>query len=323
MKAIVNTAPNQLALLEYPLPEPGLGQVRIRSGVCGICATDLELIAGWERTSPPTVPGHEWAGRVDAVGAQVDPTLVGKRCVAENVLSDGGEVGFEHPGAYGEYFLTEARNLHLLPDDFPMTTAALIEPLAVVTHALKRLRLANYRKALISGDGPIGLLTVMGMRRAGVEEIIVVGGRAGRLALARTLGAAATFNFIQLGDDLIATIQRQFGGAFSCIVEASGSASGLENALQIINREGQILLVGDYRAARANFRWNVLLHREIELIGSNASAGGWNEAVRLAVEERLPLDRLISHTFPAAGFEEAFALVRSQGDDVVKVILEW
>src|SRR6187401_82038 len=120
MKAIVNTAPDQLVLLDYPLPEPKMGQVRIRSAAVGICATDLEMIAGWERTIPPNIPGHEWSGVVDAVGEGVDSTLVGKHCVAENVLTDGGEVGFEHSGAYGEYFLTEAANIHILPDDFPL-----------------------------------------------------------------------------------------------------------------------------------------------------------------------------------------------------------
>jgi threonine dehydrogenase-like Zn-dependent dehydrogenase len=323
MKAIVNTAPNQLTVLDYRLPEPGTGQVRIRTGSCGICATDLELIAGWERTGFPTVPGHEWAGYVDATSAEVEPGLVGQPCVAENVLADGGEVGFEHPGGYGEYFLTEARNLHMLPADFPVTTAALIEPLAVAIHAIRRLRLVNHRKALISGDGPIGLLVLMLLRRAGVEQIGMIGGRVGRLALARTLGADATFNFLQLGDDLIPSIQQQFGGAIPGIVEASGSANGLRNALQLVAREGQILLVGDYGAARADFPWNLVLLREIQLTGSNASAGAWDEAVRLAVEEHLPLERLISHTYSAARFEEAFALVRSQRDDVVKVILEW
>ena len=323
MKAIVNTALDQLALLDYPLPEPGVGQVRIRSAAVGICATDLEMIAGWERTRPPNIPGHEWAGYIDAVGAQVDPTLVGKNCVAENVLTNGGEVGFEHPGAYGEYFLTESSNLHLLPSDFPMTTAALIEPLAVVTRALKRLRLAKDRTVLISGDGPIGLLTLMWLRHAGVVDFCMVGGRAGRLALARALGASTTFNFLQLGHDLIPTLQRHFKSPLSCMVEASGSATGLETALEMIGKQGQLLLIGDYRSARANFMWNLFIHREIEIMGSNASAGAWSEAVRLAVEERLPLERLITQRFPAVRFEEAFALVRSQRDDVVKVILEW
>ncbi len=66
-----------------------------------------------------------------------------------------------------------------------------------------------------------------------------------------------------------------------------------------------------------------MIHRELEMIGSCASAGAWNDAVRLASEGGVALDRLITHTYPAARFAEAFALVRSQRDDVVKVILEW
>ncbi|MBA3872466.1 MAG: zinc-binding dehydrogenase, partial [Anaerolineae bacterium] len=306
-----------------PLPEPKAGQVRIKSIAVGICATDLEMIAGWERTTTPNIPGHEWSGRIDAVGAGVDSLLIGKDCVAENVLTDGGEVGFEHSGAYGEYFLTEARNIHILPDNFPMKAAALIEPLAVVTRALKRLGLAKDQAVLIFGDGPIGLLSLMWLRQAGVEKIMMVGGREGRLALAQSLGASATFNFTQLSGDLIPTLQKQIGGTFPIIVEASGTAVGLENALQIIGKQGQLLLIGDYRDARANFPWNLLIHGEIQMMGSNASAGAWDEAVRLVVEEHLPLERLISHTFPAARFEEAFTLVRSQQDDVVKVVLEW
>src|SRR2546423_1613786 len=116
MKAIVNTAVDRLEVLDYPLPQPGPGQVRIRTGACGICATDLLMVSGWERTGFPSTPGHEWSGTVDAVGPDVDTRLVGRRCVAENVWADGGEVGFEHPGGYGQYLLTEATNVQVIPD---------------------------------------------------------------------------------------------------------------------------------------------------------------------------------------------------------------
>ena len=124
MNAIVNTAPGQLEWQDLPIPEPGPGQVRIRTAACAICATDLQMIAGWSRTGFPSIPGHEWCGVVDATGASVDPALVGRRCVAENVLADGREVGFEHPGGYAECFVTEAANLYLIPGDFPPALGA-------------------------------------------------------------------------------------------------------------------------------------------------------------------------------------------------------
>ena len=82
MKAIVNTAPGRLEMRELPLPEPLRGEARIRTGACGICATDLVMIDGWERTGFPSIPGHEWSGTVDAVGPGVDEELLGRRCVA-------------------------------------------------------------------------------------------------------------------------------------------------------------------------------------------------------------------------------------------------
>ena len=116
MKAIVNTAPGVLEFRTLPLPEPRPGEVLIRTCACGICATDILMINGWDRTGFPSIPGHEWSGTVEETGTGVGPEILGHRCVAENVQSDGGKVGFEHPGGYGKYFVTEAENLRFLPD---------------------------------------------------------------------------------------------------------------------------------------------------------------------------------------------------------------
>lgn len=313
MQAIVNTAPNRLEMLDLPAPVPAPGQVRVRTAACAICATDMEMIRGWARTPFPAIPGHEWAGVVDAVGAGVDPALGGRLCVGENVLADGGEVGFEHPGGYAECFLTEARNLHPLPDDFPPAAAALIEPLAVCVRGLRRLRADALGPVLIFGDGPIGLL--MTLLTAGRERTLV-GGRAGRLDLAREFGARDVLDYRGMDGRLPRA-------GFPTIIEASGSPEALSTAMDMLAPAGRILVIGDYGDARADFPWNRILHGEMELIGSNASAGGWPEAVRLAVEEHLPLDRLISHRLPASEFAKGLDLVRGQGEDVVKVVLEW
>ncbi|HUW58151.1 MAG TPA: zinc-binding dehydrogenase [Planctomycetota bacterium] len=323
MNAIVNTAPGRLEMQDLPLPEPGEGEVRIRTGACGICATDLVMIDGWTRTGFPSVPGHEWCGTVDAVGPGVDGGLVGRRCVAENVLADGAEVGFEHPGGYGECFITEAGRLQLLPDDFPFAAGVLIEPLAVCVRGIRRLRLEDTTRTLVFGDGPIGLIMVILLRRAGAADVVLVGGRDERLQLAGELGATRTLNYHELDGPLAAGIAETGSGGFPNVIEASGSSAAADAAVVLAAPGGKVLLVGDYGDARADFAWNRVLLGEIELIGTNASAHAWPEAVRLAVEEKLPLDRLVTHRLPASRFAEGLALTRDRTSGAVKVVLEW
>jgi L-gulonate 5-dehydrogenase len=323
MNAIVNTAPGQLAWQELPLPVPAPGQVRIRTAACAICATDLEMIKGWSRTTCPAIPGHEWSGWVDATGRDVDTGLQGTYCVASNVWADGGEVGFEHPGGYAEYFLTEARNIHALPAEFPAVAATLIEPLAVGVRALRRLRVQREPAALVSGDGPIGLLLLLLLRQAGVATVALAGGRETRLRLAREFGAAATVNSLAAGADAAAAIGRILPAPCPLLLEATGSPQALETLLNVAPTGSRLLVLGDYGQSRAAFPWNHLLHRELELIGSNASSAAWPEAVRLAPCLRGQLERLITRRLPAERFAEGMALLQHRDESVVKVVLEW
>jgi 2-desacetyl-2-hydroxyethyl bacteriochlorophyllide A dehydrogenase len=322
MKAITNTAPRGLEWLDQPIPVPGAGQVRIRTGACGICATDLEMIDGWARTAFPSVPGHEWSGTVDAVGDRANSGLVGKRCVAENVWADGGEVGFEHPGGYAQYLITEAANVQVLPDDFALTTAALIEPLAVCVRATRRLGAVS-GTVLVFGDGPIGLLTTALLQRSGVADIVLVGGRDQRLSVARDFGARVTLNYHSLKGDLADEIRAVSQQSFGAVIEATGSAKAIRAGMSLLGQEGKLLIIGDYAQQHADFLWNTILIHEITLLGSNASAGAWPEAVRLAVHGEVNLSRLITHKLPAERYVAGMAITRSRAGDVIKVILDW
>ena len=323
MKAIVNTAAGELSWLDRPTPDPGAGQVRIRSAAVGICATDLEMIAGWSRTPFGQTPGHEWAGVVDAVGDGGDRSLLRRRCVAENVLTDGGEVGFEHAGAYGEFFITDEANVRLLPDDFPMEQAALIEPLAVVTRGVMRLQPTTEGRTMVFGDGPIGLLTAAVLHARGVGPITMIGGRDERLAMAAAFGVTSTLNFQSVtADVLVAACRDAAGGEPVHVVEASGSPVGLTTAMHVAARGAKLLVLGDYGESHAAFLWNQLLHRELTLIGSNASADVWDEAVMLAIAGRVPLGQLVTHQLAVDAFAEGVRLTK-ESPDVIKVVLRW
>ena len=280
------------------------------------------MIAGWQRTGFPAIPGHEWSGIVDALGPDVDRKWLSQPCVADNVLSDGGEVGFEHSGGYGQYLLTEARNLYPLPPQFPLSTAALIEPLAVCVRALSRLHPQDLDSALVLGDGVIGLLMLLLLKARGMRRVAVVGGRPGRLAMARQLGASDILNYHDAGDDLALAIRRLPGAPFPNIAEASGSSVAMHASLKVASKGGRIVVIGDYGPGRADFPWNQILHSELDIIGSNASAGAWPEAVRLATTRALPLDMLVSQCLPAASYAQALDLAR-RSRDIVRVVLTW
>jgi L-iditol 2-dehydrogenase len=319
MKAIVNTGPGRVEWKELPKPEPGSGEVRIKTAFCGICATDLEMIKGWKRTGYPAIPGHEWSGVVDKAGTGVKDCPPGSLCVADNILSDGGEVGFEHAGGYSEYFLTEAKNVRHLPADFSLKAATLIEPLAVCVRGMKRLRLYDSRPVLIIGDGPIGLLFTALLKAENVREIVCAGGRPARLELARSLGATRILNYHENTIGVIASPGKR---AFPAVVEASGSVSGMKTALSCAAKGGKILALGDYGAHKADFTWNTLLHNELELIGSNTGAGAWDVAIHLAVSGRVDVGRLISACFPASEFMAALNMAQ-ESREAVKVVIEW
>ncbi len=324
MRAIVATGPGALELRELPDPVPGPGQALIRTAYCGICATDLEMIAGWDRTGFPSIPGHEWSGVVGAVGAGADPGLVGRPCVADNVLADGSEVGFEHPGGYGELLLTEARNVLPLPPGLDPAVAPLVEPLAVCVHALDRLgrSVGTGEPVLVIGDGAIGLLLAMVLAERGCRNVTLVGGRAMRLRIAREAGGARALNYHEMNGGLAAGLAAGVAArSFPVVLEASGSPAAIDACLDLVSPLGTVVVIGDYGKARASFPWNAVLHRQAAIVGSNASAGAWPEALRLA--PRLPLARLVTHRLPAARFAEGIALVKARDASVIKVVLAW
>ena len=321
MRAIVNTGANILEMLELPMPQPGPGQVRIHTVAVGICATDLLMVAGWERTTFPAIPGHEWSGTVDAIGNGVDTSLIGKRCVAENVLSNGMEVGFEHPCGYAEYFLTEAANVHIMSSDISFSTLALIEPLAVSVRALDRLGTCADGPILLFGDGPIGLILTLLLSRKG-HEVVIVGGRQYRLDIAKEFEAKQTLNYHDLNGNLVTSIREMTGLDFPTVIEASGSGPAMDASMELVAREGKVLLVGDYGGACATIPWNLVLWSEINLIGSNASAGAWTQAVSLA-QEGLPLDKLITHHLGVSDFDKGFEIMHNRTSGAIKVVLDW
>ena len=197
------------ALEDLPMPEPGPGQVLVKTLACGICGSDLHLFqhgadmmqaardlgAEPENLTDGLVLGHEFVGEVISYGPDTPETAaVGSRvCSVPFVTIDEAiaPIGAtpRTTGAYAEYLLLDAANLLPVSDQVPVEAAALTEPLAIGVHAINKADMAEGATAIIIGCGPIGLSTIALLKRQGVETVIASDFNADRRALAEALGA--------------------------------------------------------------------------------------------------------------------------------------
>src|ERR1700745_418691 len=194
MRAVIWEEPGKLAVIEAADPAPGHGQLVIQVGACGICGTDVHIADGEFPAAPyPTVPGHEFAGRVVARGAgvpadwrdgervAVDPSLFCGYCRAcrsgrGNLCANWNAIGDTVNGAFAEYVAVPAAHAYRIPDSVDDAQGALIEPLSCAVHGLRRIGPVLGEDILLTGAGTMGLLLLQQLEPAG-DRSGRVGGR--------------------------------------------------------------------------------------------------------------------------------------------------
>jgi len=327
-----------LRVIERELPPLAEGMVRIRFGAGGICGSDMHYFrhgrTGDFVVTAPLVLGHEIAGEIVEIAGRaqglapgdrvaVNPsrwceTCVrcreGRRNLCENIYFMGSASKTPHmQGGFAGLFDAVPAQCVPIPRDLPFAAAALAEPLAVCLHAVARAGAVSGRKALIIGAGPIGLLTMLAARLAGVAAVTVADIAAAPLAFASRLGADATLDTSPGGQTLPQS-------AFDVAFEASGTAAGLAAAIAAVRRGGTVVQIGNLPGGAIPVPANAVMAKEIDLKGSFRFGDEFAEAVRLIVEGRIPVLDLVTAERPLRAAVEAMrlALDRSQS---VKVVL--
>ncbi len=189
MRALRIPQPNQTEVIDLPVPEPGSGEVLIRVMASGICGTDVHILRGEYLGGYPVIPGHEFAGVVEAVGAGVTRCQVGERVAVEpniacghcvhclnnrqNFCENWRAVGVTLPGGMAQYTLAPQEAVFSI-GEMPFEVGAFVEPLSCVLHGLIHLDLAPATSVLVIGAGPIGILLLRGLRLTGTASVTVV-----------------------------------------------------------------------------------------------------------------------------------------------------
>ncbi|HEX2158957.1 MAG TPA: alcohol dehydrogenase catalytic domain-containing protein [Actinomycetes bacterium] len=337
MLALLVTGPGSAAVTDLPEPVPGPGEVVVSVAAAGICGSDLELLDGRRPAayvSYPVVPGHEWAGRVEAVGPQVRDLAPGDPVVAEGLRACGAcdrcaegrtnlcaagyaETGFTHPGALAERLIVPARLVHRLPADRPLEPAALLEPAACVASGLLEagMPLPGMRVAVV-GDGPLGLLALLLLQTASPAELVLVGGRPARSALGPHCGATRVVAAEdQEGLDALA-------GRFDAVVEATNDPAGAAAALALLRRGGTAVLLGISGAGRATIDPDTVTLNQLRVQGAfAASTAAWRWVTGLYASGTLDPAPLVTHRFPLDQVDTAFTTLTAPDGDAVKILV--
>jgi 2-desacetyl-2-hydroxyethyl bacteriochlorophyllide A dehydrogenase len=316
------------------VPVPGAGEVLIEVSHCGICGTDLHLVLeGYAR--PGTVLGHEWAGLVVDPGPGVSGWSPGDRVVV------GPEPGcgecracragrpsvclrrapidlLEFRGAFCRYVTAPAARLLRLPDTLSTRDAALTEPTAIAIHTVDLSGVTPDDRVLVTGAGPVGLLTIAVLRARGVTDITVSEPAAGRRDRALAVGAARA---VAPEDLPRAPLGRPVDDPVAVAFECSGHAAAARGALAQLDRAGTLVFVGT-GSEQPRVDHNRMIVLELTVIGAyNYGADGFGGALDLLASGALPLDLLVE---PAdVGLGEVLATMRAlaHGDPPGKVMV--
>jgi threonine dehydrogenase-like Zn-dependent dehydrogenase len=293
---------------ELDAPVPQEGQLLVDVERVGLCGTDVELYNGdmayFEQglTHFPLRLGHEWAGRVSAVGPLTDASWIGQRVTGDTMLGCGhcqvcvagkhyvcaerNEIGITDgwPGALAEQMLVAVRFAYPIPDNVSVTTAAMVEPGGNSLRAVEAARLPHGGRLLVLGSGTIGLLAAqIGLARG--LEVHVAGTRPSSLELARDLGIEHVY---QLAD-----LQDERGRRFDAVIDASSDQTMPALAVNLVSPAGRVVLIG-VSSAPSLIDSRALVLADVTAIGILSASPGLERAIELFASGAVNPERLVS-----------------------------
>ncbi|MBM3747665.1 MAG: galactitol-1-phosphate 5-dehydrogenase [Acidobacteria bacterium] len=342
MKALLLKEYMKLELVQMPEPEIGPHDVLVRVKACGICGSDVHGLDGSTgRRLPPIVMGHEAAGAVAGMGAQVKDLKEGDRVTFDSTVWCGacfycrrGQVNlcddrqvlgvspgeYRRHGAFAEYVAVPRRIVYPLPEGLSFEHAAMTEAVSVAVHGVGITPVKLGDTAMVAGSGMIGLLVIQALKRAGCGRVIAVDIDDARLKLAAELGADDQLNPKTV--DVPAFVREATRGRGADVaVEVVGATDPLVTALRSLRKGGALTLVGNLSPqVELPLQWVVT--REVRLQGSCASAGEYPVCLELLARGMIRVEPLISAVAPLEEGAAWFDRLYRREPNLMKVILQ-
>ena len=340
MRALVLSEYKRLDVRDVPTPEVGERDVLVRVHACGICGSDVHGYDGSSgRRIPPAVMGHEAAGVVERIGADVERVSPGDRVTFDSTVSCGrceycragrsnlcdqrkvlgvscGD--YRQAGAFAEFVAVPEHIVYRLPGEVSFEHAAMVEPVSVAVHAVARAPMPA-RSAVVVGAGTIGLLVIQALRAAGAGRVIAVDVDEGKLALARKLGADVVLNPTAV--DVPMEVRGLTEGGADVALECVGATEPIKTAVACVRKGGSVVLVGNVSPG-IQLPLQAVVTGELTLLGTCASNGEYPRAIELLRTGAIDVRPLITLVAPLAEGPAMFARLYAREPGLMKVILQ-
>ncbi len=345
MKAWILHNINDIRFEDTAIPEAKENEVIVKVKAAGICGSDIPRIYTSGAYFYPLITGHEFAGQVEALGANTDSKWLGKRVGIFPLIPCGecipcknkqfemckkySYLGSRQNGGFAEYVAVPERNLLELPDNVTFEQAAMLEPMAVAVHAIRRVEPKASDTVVVCGLGTIGMLIVMFLLEMGVKNVLVVGNKDFQRDTAVKLGVAED-NFCYLravNVDEWLTEKTNKNGAdvfFECV----GKNETINQAVNNTAAGGKVMLVGNPYGDVAfdkNTYWKIL-RNQLTVTGSwNSSfteeeSDDWHYVLGKLAEEKIHPEQIISHRLDMAGLDKGLRIMRDKSEGFLKVL---
>lgn len=327
MKAVVIHSAKDLRVEDRDIETAGPSQVDIAIEAGGICGSDLHYYNhggfGTVRVREPMILGHEVAGRVVALGSGVSHLAVGD-CVAVspsrpcnacdyclkgqqnhclNMRFYGSAMPMPHiQGAFRQRLVAEAWQCHKVSEGISINEAAFAEPFAVTLHAVSRAGSLQGKRVLVTGCGPIGVLSIIAARLHGAREVVATDVMDAVLEKAKLIGADRTINVASEPDALNGYSANK--GYFDVHFEASGNERAVRSGLEVLKPRGILVQLG--LGGDISLPQNTIVAKEIEMKGTFRFHEEFGQAVDLINQKRVDFSPLLSEIYPVADAVKAF-----------------
>jgi 2-desacetyl-2-hydroxyethyl bacteriochlorophyllide A dehydrogenase len=336
MKAMVLSAPNELALGEVARPAIGPGQVLVRVMYSGICGTDYKIYSGAIPVRYPRIMGHEMIGEVVEAGAGaivrpgdraiIDPELYCGACFhcrigQTHLCPKGLLLGRDANGGFAEYVVAPATHVFPLPQSIDNQTAPLIQVLTTCLHAQRQINIFPGEAVAVLGLGVTGQLHVQLAKARGASPVIGITRSAEKRELALRLGADLAFAG---GEEAIRRVREATEGrGADVVIECTGMLPVLADGIHMARSGGRLLLFGIITAKQGELPFYDLYFKELALINARvAKSEDYPNSIALVQRGMVRLEPLVSHVMPLGELKAAIGMLGSDNGQRMKIILD-